>query len=277
MLVIHFKHSAFIDYVPIYTVLQQLFLRQLCTSRIQAACSIALCAFNVQAGEVRVATAANFTAPMKLIASYFERDTGHTAKLSFGATGQLFAHISHGAPFDVLIAADESTPQQLIAIGLGVADSSFTYAIGTLVLWSANPTLINNSSQILYSGKFGKIAIASPTLAPYGLAAMQVIKQLGVTSMVTPKLVEGASIGQTFQFVASGNASLGFVALSQVRSNGVIQNGSAWMVPANLHAPIRQDAVLLTAGKDNQAAKAFLTYLRSDTAAAVIRHFGYGL
>jgi molybdate transport system substrate-binding protein len=263
--------------VPIYTVLQQLFLRQLCAWRILAACSLALCAFTVHAGEVRIATAANFTAPMKLIATYFERDTGHTTKLSFGATGQLFAHISHGAPFDVLIAGDESTPQQLIAIGLGVADSSFTYAIGTLVLWSVNPTLINNSSQILYSGKFEKIAIASPTLAPYGLAAMQVIKQLGVTSMVTPKLVEGASIGQTFQFVASGNASLGFVALSQVSSNGVIQKGSAWMVPASLHAPIRQDAVLLTAGKDNHAAKAFLTYMRSDTAAAVIRHFGYGL
>ena len=228
-----------------------------------------------QAGEVTVAVAANFTAPMKLIAKQFERDTGHKAHLAFGATGQLYAQIKNGAPFGVLLSADASTPEKLEAEGVGVKGSRFTYATGKLVLWSKTPGLVDAQGAVLKVGTFDKLALANPKLAPYGAAAMQVIDKLGLSAALAPKLVEGANIAQVHQFVSTGNAGLGFVALSQVTVNGKIETGSAWLVPSSYHSPILQDAVLLDGAKAHPAALALMQYLRGHQAKAVIRSFGY--
>lgn len=231
--------------------------------------------FQILAAEVNVAVAANFTTPMKIIAQDFERDTGHKATLSFGATGQFYAQIRNGAPFAILLAADDKSPLKLEKEGLGVTGSRFTYATGKLVLWSKKPGFVDAQGEMLHSGQFDKIAIANPKLAPYGAAAMETLDKLGLRERVTPKIVEGSNIAQTFQFVASKNAALGFVALSQVVENGTIKEGSAWIIPDSMHAPIKQDAVLLNAGKDNPAAAALLKYLQGDKAKAVIRSYGY--
>lgn len=226
------------------------------------------------AGNTQVAVAANFAAPMQRIAQQFAQDTGHTATLVFGATGQLFANIQHGAPFDLLLAADQHTPQALVQSGLAVAQSRFTYATGRLVLWSAKPNL-SLGPDTLKNGNFQRLAMASPALAPYGLAAQQVLASLGVSDAVQQQLVQGSSVTQAFQFVATGNADLGFVALSQVMTNGQLDRGSAWLVPAALHDPIRQDAVLLQRAKGNEAATALIRYLRSAPAQSTLRAFGY--
>lgn len=230
-----------------------------------------------QAAEVSVAVAANFTAPMQKIAQVFEQDTGHKAVLSFGATGAFYAQIKNGAPFEVLLAADDETPARIEREGLGVAGSRFTYATGKLVLWSKQPALVDDEGAILRTGKFERIAVANPKLAPYGAAAIETMTKMGVLADVQPKIVQGDNIAQTYQFIATENAQLGFVALSQVISDGRISQGSAWIVPENLHAPIRQDAVLLTTGKDNPAAAALLSFLKSEKARAVIRSYGYEL
>ncbi|MBZ8141023.1 molybdate ABC transporter substrate-binding protein [Rubrivivax gelatinosus] len=227
------------------------------------------------ADEVQVAVAANFTAPMQKIAAQFEKDTGHVAKLSFGATGKFYAQITNGAPFEVLLAADDETPAKLEKEGQGVAGSRFTYAIGTLVLWSAKPGVVDDQGAVLKSGSFDHLSIANPKTAPYGLAAIETMKALGVLDAVTPKLVQGENIAQAYQFVATGNAPLGFVALSQVFEDGALKGGSAWIVPAKLHTPIRQDAVVLAKGAANPAAKALLAYLKSEKARTVIRAYGY--
>lgn len=227
------------------------------------------------AGEVQVAVAANFTAPMKIIAADFEKDTGHKAVLSFGATGKFYAQISNGAPFEVFLSADDETPKKLEQDGAGVKGSRFTYATGRLALWSAQPGLVDALGDVLKKRSFSKIAIAAPKLAPYGAAAVEVMTRLGVMAALEPKLVTGESIGQTFSFVSTGNAELGFVALSQVVEGGKIKSGSAWMVPENLHSPLRQDAVLLTPAKDSPAAIALMAFLKTDKAKAVIRSFGY--
>lgn len=224
---------------------------------------------------VSVAVAANFTAPMQKIAAAFEADTGHQAVLSFGATGKFYAQITHGAPFQVLLSADDATPARLEREGKAVADSRFTYAIGTLVLWSAQPGYVDAQGAVLQNGDFRHLALANPKVAPYGAAAMQVMDRLGVTPRVQPRFVQGENIAQTYQFVSSGNAQLGFVALSQVMVDGKIDKGSAWRVPANLHDPIRQDAALLAPGKDSAAAAALMQYLRGDKARAIIRAYGY--
>lgn len=224
---------------------------------------------------VSVAVAANFTAPMQKIAAAFEADTGHQAVLSFGATGKFYAQITHGAPFQVLLSADDATPARLEREGKAVADSRFTYAIGTLVLWSAQPGYVDAQGAVLQNGDFRHLALANPKVAPYGAAAMQVMDRLGVTPRVQPRFVQGENIAQTYQFVSSGNAQLGFVALSQVMVDGKIDKGSAWRVPANLHDPIRQDAALLAPGKDSAAAAALMQYLRRDKARAIIRAYGY--
>jgi molybdate transport system substrate-binding protein len=229
------------------------------------------------AGEVSVAVASNFTAPMKIIAQAFERDTGHKAILSFGATGQFYAQIKNGAPFAVLLAADDETPARLEREGVAVAGTRFTYATGKIVLWSKKADLIDDKGEILKAGKFDRLALANPKLAPYGAAAMQILEKMNLTKQLGPKLVEASNIGQTFQFVSSGNAALGFVALSQVFENGKLKEGSGWVVPSNLYSPIKQDAVLLTSGKANVAAQALLQYLRSDKAKAIIVSFGYDL
>lgn len=227
------------------------------------------------ATEIKVAVAANFTAPMKVIAQDFERDTGHKLSLAFAATGQFYAQIRHGAPFAVLLAADDETPQKLEKEGWGVAGSRFTYATGRLVLWSPNPAGVDPRGAVLRNDTRDKIALANPKLAPYGAAAIEVLDHLGLRQRLAPRIVEGAHITQTFQFVASGNAQLGFVALSQVQENGQLRTGSAWLVPASMHRPIRQDAILLQPGQSQAGAVALLQYLRGDRARAIMNQFGY--
>lgn len=236
---------------------------------------LALTAVPVLADDVQVAVAANFTAPMKLIAADFEKDTGHRAILSFGATGKFYAQITNGAPFDVFLAADDDTPLKLEKAGGAVNGSRFVYAVGKLVLWSAQPDLVDAQGDVLRENKFSKLAIAAPKLAPYGAAAVETMTKLGLMATLEPKLVTGESIGQAFSFVSTGNADLGFLALSQVFEGGKLKSGSAWLVPSSLHSPIRQEAVLLTKGKDNKAAQALMAYLKTDKAKAVIRSFGY--
>jgi molybdate transport system substrate-binding protein len=219
--------------------------------------------------------AANFAAPMKIIAQEFERTTGHKAVLSFGGTGQFYAQIKNGAPFAVLLAADTLTPAKIEKEGLGVQGTTFTYAIGQLVLWSKKPGLVDDQGEILKTGNFSKIAIANPKLAPYGSAAIEVLNRMGIMSQVRPKIVEGSNIAQAYQFVFSENASLGFVAMSQVYEDGKLKQGSGWIVPAKMYSPIKQDAILLNSGRNNPAAIALMTYLQSEAAKAVIHKFGY--
>ena len=238
------------------------------------AASLAM-AFSAHAGEVSVAVAANFTAPMQKIASLFEQDTGHKATLAFGSTGRFYAQIKNGAPFDLLLSADDETPAKLAKEGLAVDASRFTYAIGKLALWSKQPGLVDAQGQVLKSGTFDKIAVADPKLAPCGAAAVEVMTQLGVLNTLRPKFVQGENIAQTHQFVATQNAQLGFVAMSQVMADGRLVEGSVWAVPATLYSPLRQDAVLLNKGQGNAAATALLQYLKGDKARAVIRGYGY--
>jgi molybdate transport system substrate-binding protein len=252
------------------------------TLRLMLAAASTLFFVAAQAGEVTVAVASNFTAPMQKIAKAFEQDTGHKAQLAFGATGKFYAQIKNGAPFAVLLAADDETPARLEKEGLAVAGTRLTYATGRLALWSKSPNLVDDKGEVLRSNSLNKlgihkIAMADPKLAPYGIAAMEVINKLGVQANVAPKLVQGESIGQTYQFVSTENAQLGFVALSQISVDGRIVQGSAWVVPQNLHTPLKQDAVLLNAGKDNAAAIALLKYLQGDAAKAIITRYGYAL
>ena len=223
------------------------------------------------ADAVTVAVAANFAGPMAKVAEGFAAASGHTLKISTGSTGKFYSQIVAGAPFEVLIAADDETPKKLIAEGHAVAGSNFTYAIGQLALWSAQPGYVDEQGAVLAAGKFNKLAIANPKVAPYGRAALEVIKAKGLTEAIAPKLVTGESIAQAYQFVVTGNAELGFVALSQVAV------GSYWRVPANLHSEIRQDAVLLKPGEKSAAAAALLAYLKSAPAKALIQRYGYGL
>ena len=229
------------------------------------------------ADEVQVAVAANFTVPMQRITAEFHKDTGHKALLSFGATGKFYAQIKNGAPFQVLLAADDETPVKLEKEGMTLPGSRFTYAIGTLVLWSAKPGYVDDKGEVLRRGDFNKLALANPKLAPYGFAALETMTSLGVVSAIERKFVQGENIAQTYQFVSTGNAELGFVALSQVMKDGTVAAGSAWIVPANLHSPIRQDAVILANGKGNAAAEALMKYLKGDKARAIIKGYGYDL
>jgi molybdate transport system substrate-binding protein len=227
------------------------------------------------AGDVQVAVAANFAGPMQKIAAEFAHDTGHKALVSIGATGAFYAQIRNGAPFQVFLSADDETPAKLENEGRTVKGSRFTYAIGKLVLWSAKPGYVDANGEVLKQGHFAHLAIANPKTAPYGTAAVETLKKLGLYAGLESRLVQGENIAQTQQFVASGNAELGFVALSQVWKDGHVTSGSAWPVPATLYAPIRQDAVLLANGRDDAAARALLDYLKSDKARAIIRSYGY--
>jgi molybdate transport system substrate-binding protein len=239
-----------------------------------AACMWA--AVSAKAGEVRVAVAANFAAPMARLGAAFTAATGHTLKLSSGATGKFYAQITAGAPFDVLLAGDSTTPARLVGEGHAVAGTNTSYAIGRLVLWSATPGRVDAQGAVLRSAAVRHIAIANPKTAPYGAAAMQVLAALGLADSLRPKLVTGENIAQAYQFVATGNADIGFVALSQVAVPGQAPKGSAWPVPAALHSEIRQDAVLLKAGASNPAALALLAYLQTPAARALIQSYGYG-
>jgi len=224
------------------------------------------------AGEAQVAVAANFTAPAKEIAAAFHAATGHTATLSFGSSGQIYAQLSQGAPYEVFLSADAERPQKAEQEGLGVARSRFTYAIGRLVLYSRSPGLVDARGQVLARGGFAKLAIANPGAAPYGAAAVQTMQARRLYDALKPKLVTGGSITQAYQFVQTGAAELGFVALSQVIDE---TGGSRWLVPARDHAPILQQAILLKTGQANPAARAFLDFLHSPRARAVIRRYGY--
>jgi molybdate transport system substrate-binding protein len=238
-------------------------------------CALALSALflsGARADEVKVAVAANFTAAMKEIAAGFERATGHTAVLSFGSTGKLYAQIIHGAPFAVFLAADQERPKLLE--NTGKAGRRFTYATGRLVLWSARPGFVDGAGKVLATSAFEHLAIANPKTAPYGAAAMEILDNQGQSMKLSQRLVRGDSIGQTHQFVATGAAELGFVALAQV----VLEpKGSRWEVPQSLYTPIRQDAVLLDTGSDEPAALALIDYLKTPEARAVIERFGYGI
>jgi len=229
------------------------------------------------ADQVQVAVAANFIAPMQKIAAAFEKDSGYKVVLVSGATGKFYAQIKNGAPFEVFLAADTATPARLEEEGDAVSGSRFTYAIGKLALWSAQPGYVDGAGEVLKRGAFAHLAIANPKLAPYGAAAVETLKALQLFEAVQAKFVEGENIAQAQQFVASGNAELGFVALSQISEDGKITSGSAWIVPAQLHAPLRQDAVLLAKGKGRPAATALLDYLKSDKARALIKSAGYDI
>jgi molybdate transport system substrate-binding protein len=225
------------------------------------------------AGVTHVAVAANFTEPAREIAALFKEKTGHEAVLIFGASGAFFSQISHGAPFEVFLSADEDRPKAAVEQGFAVPDSRFTYAIGKLVLWS-RVVDVTNGEAALKAGNFSKIAIANPNSAPYGAAAVETMKALGVSDALQSKLVQGNSIAQAFQFIDTRNAELGFVALAQLHG---VTGGTQWVVPENLHSPIRQDAVLLKSAANDEASKAFLAFLKGPEARKIIESFGYSL
>lgn len=225
-----------------------------------------------QAGEVHVAVAANFTAAAKEIAGLFDAATGDRTILSFGSTGQLYTQISQAAPFEVFLAADRDRPRKAVEEGLAVQGSQVTYATGRIVLFSTDPALVTGEAT-LRDGRFTRLAIANPATAPYGAAAIETLQALGVLDAVRDRLVQGTNIAQAYQFVSTGNAELGFVALSQVADH---DRGSRWIVPVRMYAPIAQDAVLLQRGAGNPAAVAFMAFLQGPEARAVKQKYGYG-
>ena len=238
--------------------------------------SLMVLALPANGDEISVAVAANFTAPMKLIAAEFEKDTGHKVLASFGSTGKFYAQIKNGAPFEVILTADDETPAKLVKENAAVAGTQFTYAVGKLVLWSSKPGLVDGAGDVLKKGQFEHLSLANPKLAPYGAAGIETLKAMGVFGAVQPKIVTAENITQAYQFISSGNAELGFVALSQVFKDGKVE-GSSWLVPANLYTPIRQDAVLLDKGQGKAAAEALMKFLKTDKARAIIKSFGYEL
>ena len=238
------------------------------------ALALAVLAFGApaMAADTQVAVAANFTEPAKEIATAFKTATGHNAILSFGSSGQFYAQMARGAPFEVFVSADADRPKKAEQDGLGVTGTRFTYAIGRLVLYSKTPALVDADGAVLKTGKFQKLSIADPVAAPYGVAAVATMNKLGVYKAVKPKIVMGTSITQAYQFVDTGAAELGFVAYSQVIN---VPGGSRWLVPTSFHAPIDQQAILLYTGQNSVAAKAFLTFLKSPASVAIIKKYGY--
>lgn len=239
--------------------------------------SACLCGMSaVSARVVHVAVAANFTAPMKDLQPIYEKLTGDQLRLSFGGTGAFYTQIKNGAPFDILLAADSKTPTKLVQEGIGVSGSQFTYAVGRLVLWSAQEGVIQGRGSLKENQDI-KLAIANPKLAPYGQAGYEVLNHLQLTSAWKGKIVEGESIGRTYQFVASGNAKMGFVAMSQCTKNGQWVKGSGWIVPQEYYQPITQDAVLLKKTEENEGAKRFMNFLQTNPEVQKIRRmYGYG-
>jgi molybdate transport system substrate-binding protein len=243
--------------------------------------SVVLCAAfahtAAHAAEAQVAVAANFAEPIKAVAAVLQKTTGHTLKISTGASGAFYTQIRNGAPFDVFLSADNERPEMLEKDGLAQPGTRFTYATGKLVLWSVKPGRVDGQGAVLKAADLGKVAFANPKTAPYGAAAVQVLDKLGLKDAVAPKLVQGESIGQTFNFVKTGNADVGFVAMSQVLEGGQLKEGSMWVIPQASYDPIRQDAVLLKKGADNEAAKALLQLLQSPNIKDLIRGYGYDL
>ena len=235
----------------------------------------ALLTARADAEEAMVAVAANFSGAMNALVSAFEDQSAHSIQTVFGSSGRFYAQIKNGAPFHVFLSADQEIPQALIDEQLASADSHITYAIGSLVLWSADTDLVDAAATVLREGRFERLAIANPTLAPYGAAALEVLENLNLQAIVQGKIIRGANIAQAYQYVSTGNAEIGMVALSQVVEDGKIARGSGWIVPVNLHTPIRQDAVLLSQAENNVAAREFLQFLRSTQGKQIIESFGY--
>lgn len=246
----------------------------------QAAAILLLCGMlstPAQAAEVSAAVAANFAAPMERLAALFHKESGHTVKVSIGASSKLYSQIKGGAAFDVFLSADEELPKRLLQEGLAVSGSRFVYATGRLVLWSAQPDLVDDKGVVLNKGNFERLAIANPLYSPYGVAAKETLIKLTMWNAMQRKLSKGEDVAQTLQLVMTEKADLAFVALAQVMRDGKVSEGSWWLVPPELHNPIRQSAVLLSGAKDPAAAKALLAFLKSDKARAVMRGFGYEL
>jgi len=224
------------------------------------------------ADEIRVAVASNFTDAARSIARHFEKNSGHKVILSFGSTGRHYAQITNGAPFDIFLAADSHRPELLEKENAAVAGSRFTYAVGKLILWSANKGHVDADGKVLQRMKFRYLAIANPKLAPYGLAAREVLQKRGLWEAMTTHIVRGENVGQAFLYIKSGNAELGFIAYSQIKRSDLSNEGSIWVVPKTLYQPIEQQAVLL---KDSKVARAFLSFLKSDFAVKIIQEYGY--
>lgn len=234
----------------------------------------------VEASEVRVAVASNFAAPMRALAAEFEGSSQHTVKIAYGSSGKFYAQITHGAPFDVFFSADQAKPAALLDANLALSNTQFTYAVGRLVLWSANFRDITRGAEVLAGGEFNKLALANPKLAPYGTAAVQALESLGLKAETQPKWVLGENISQAFQFVSTGNADLGFVAgsqLVQLQREGQLSMTAVWQVPQALYSPVRQDAVLLVRGAKNPAAIDLLAFMQSPKAQAIIESYGYSV
>lgn len=229
------------------------------------------------ADDISVAVAANFTEPFKEIITQFEKQSTHTVKASYGATGAFYTQITNGAPFEVFLSADSTRPEKLITDQAAVKGSDFIYAKGKLALWSADVKTVDASGKVLASNNFNHIAIANPTTAPYGAAAVQTLQKLGIYDQLKGKLVTADNIGQAYQFTVSGNAEIGFVALSQIYREGKVSNGSAWIVPSTFYTPIEQKAVLLNQGANKKAAQEFIKFLKSKTAKDIIYKYGYEL
>ncbi len=254
-----------------------------------------LSSLSASAESIKIAVASNFMSPMKEIALVFEKSSGHAVSLSFGSSGKFYAQITNGAPFDLFFSADQDKPQRLEKQQIAIPGTRFTYAQGQLVLWSRTNSSVANNSQNgnsqnsnsrasssepsnlerLKSGEYKKLALANPKLAPYGLAARQTLGNLGLLSSSRKHWVRGENISQTFQFVHTGNADIGFIALSQIVKKGGLDNGASWLVPGTFYDPIRQDAVLLKRGKNNTAAQQFLEFIRSPVAREIMTRYGY--
>ncbi len=234
-----------------------------------------LCLVTSAADEIRVAVASNFADTIREISGAYEEETGHRVLLSFGSTGKHYAQIRNGAPFDVFFAADVRRPELLEEEGVALPGTRFTYAIGRVVLWSPVSDLVDPAGKVLADGDFRYLSIANPRLAPYGKAAEQIMKEQGVWGTLEGRMVRGENIAQTYQFVRSGNAELGFVALSQIKSPGASAEGSSWLPPQSLYDPIEQQAVLL---REDAVARDFLDFTRnSERARKIIRSYGYEL
>lgn len=231
----------------------------------------------VVAAEVSAAVAANFAVPMERIAALFHKENGHTVKLSLGASGKLYTQIKGGAPFDVFLSADEELPKRLLQEGQAVTGTRFVYATGRLVLWSVQPGLVDEKGAVLNSGKFERLAYANPVVSPYGIATREALTKLTMWNAMQKKLKKGDDVTQAYQLGANESADMAFVALSQVMRDGKVATGSWWLVPAELHNPIRQSAVLLSGSKEEAAAQALLAFMKSEKAKAVMRGFGYEL
>jgi molybdate transport system substrate-binding protein len=236
--------------------------------------------FDVKPAQLRIAVAANFIVPMQAVVGEFEKQNNIKVDLSPASTGTLFTQIENGAPYDLFFAADIVRPKKLEDEGRIIVDSRFTYAIGKIVLWGRDDDLAEDFADlesILSSDRFRRLSIANPDLAPYGEAAQEALQQLGDWDDLQSKIVRGENINQAYQFVRSGNAQLGIIALSQITRPDREISGSHWEIPEALYKPIEQQAVILSESTNQQMAASFMEFMKSDEIGLLIREFGYKL